>query len=349
MPVAPSFTVVVAVRNEAATLPAALEALARQRYPPDRLEVLVVDGGSTDGSAAIASRYPFRVLADGGRGPGAARNLGVAAARGSIVAFTDGDCRPDPGWVAALAERFADPDVVGVGGALRHPDRGTVFSRLEDLTLRATYRGFITSNVAYRASALAVVGGFDEALTCGEDWDLYWRILDAGGRIVYAPEAVVWHDPPESASPARYLRKQFWYARSDVRLFAKRARALAERRGKRGRSAVAPIRAAAANATGYALLAAGALGGLPAAAAAGAVLASSGLAPIVASPEAAAHRGRLLAAGVLKGAVRAVGTAAGLADLARRRPRVTLRRAPAWALAKPAPILNPPSAIPREA
>ncbi|MFA5861393.1 MAG: galactosyltransferase-related protein, partial [Candidatus Thermoplasmatota archaeon] len=95
--------------------------------------------------------------------------------------------------------------------------RHTLIGRMEDINARVNYRGFITSNVAYKRDALTRVGGFDESLRCGEDQDLAWRLRDAGFRIVHDPRPVVLHDPPEvSGSIATYLRKEFWYARHDV-------------------------------------------------------------------------------------------------------------------------------------
>ncbi|HWH07563.1 MAG TPA: glycosyltransferase, partial [Candidatus Thermoplasmatota archaeon] len=226
-----AISVVVPCRNEAASLRACLDALALQDYPRDRFEVIVVDGGSTDGCADVARARGTRLLADRGEGPAAARNLGIRAAQGGIVAFTDADCMPRPDWLTRVAEVFAeDPGVAGVAGALRMP-RETFLGRLEDDEARAHYRGVITSNVSYRRAALLDVGGFDESLQCAEDYDLAWRLVDAGHRVVHDPRPVVVHSPPEvHGSVAGYLRKQLWYAESDV---PAHVRAFRRRRGSR--------------------------------------------------------------------------------------------------------------------
>lgn len=213
----PEISVVVPCRNERWSLGNCLDAIDAQDYPPRRFEVIVVDGRSTDGCREFVQARGLRVLDDPGRGPAAARNLGIRAASGEIVAFTDADCVPRFDWLSHFADAFRrDPTLAGVAGPLRLP-RATLLGRIEDNDARRFYRGYITSNVAYRRSVLLEVGGFDEMLCCAEDYDLAWRVLDRGHRIAHDERPVVLHDPPElQGSLPRYLRKQFWYARHDV-------------------------------------------------------------------------------------------------------------------------------------
>ncbi|PZR66075.1 MAG: glycosyl transferase family 2, partial [Solirubrobacterales bacterium] len=103
---APAISVVIPARDAAETLPRALEAVARQEGAP-AYEVIVVDDGSRDETAAIAHDLGARVISADGGGPASARNAGVAEARGGLLAFTDADCVPTPGWLAAGAEALA--------------------------------------------------------------------------------------------------------------------------------------------------------------------------------------------------------------------------------------------------
>ena len=212
-----AISVVIPCRNEHATLALCLDALHGQSFPKDRYELIVVDGGSTDGSRDVARARGIRVLRDPGRGPGAARNVGLAAARAPIVAFTDADCVPARDWLTSFAEAYAEhPEAGGIAGGMRMP-RDTLLGRLEDNDAITFYRGFITSNVAYRRDVLQAVGGFDETLVCCEDYDLAWRIMDAGYTVRHDARPVVTHRTPDVAgSLATYLRKQFWYARHDA-------------------------------------------------------------------------------------------------------------------------------------
>lgn len=331
----PRVSVVVPCRNEGAALARCLDALDAQDLPSTKFEVLVVDGRSTDGCGAYAIARGHALLQDPGRGPAAARNVGIDAARGEIVAFTDADCVPRFDWLSRLVAAFdADPGVGGVAGGLRMP-RDTLLGRLEDNDARVHYRGFITSNIAYRRDVLLQVGGFDEELRCAEDYDLAWRVLDAGFRIEHDLAAVVKHEPPEVAgSLATYLRKQFWYARNDLP-----AHALAVRRARAAgvpllgsQQAIAGVRSAARRATWTALAGAGILARSPlilVGALGGAAITSARDVTRTVREVGAdtTEIARLAAAETAKRLVRGAGTMAGALDLARPRMRRALRRA----------------------
>ena len=126
-------------------------------------------------------------------GPAAARNAGWRAAGGEIIAFTDDDCIPDRTWLKAGVSAFAD-GVVGVWGRtiVPLPDNPT------DYELNAARLGlseFVTANCFYRRDAIAAIGGFDERFTAAwrEDSDLFFTLLERGGKFAYAPDAVVVH------------------------------------------------------------------------------------------------------------------------------------------------------------
>lgn len=107
------------MRNGAATLPACLDALAAQTLPRDRYEIIVVDDGSADDTAALARRPGVICASIPASGPAAARNHGARLARGELLFFTDADCEPDSRWAEALLAAFDDPSVAGARG---HPD-----------------------------------------------------------------------------------------------------------------------------------------------------------------------------------------------------------------------------------
>lgn len=200
----PSVTLVVAMRNEAASIEACLASLLAQDYPSDRLEVLVLDGGSTDGSRAIADRLvagrPGWAVHDNPRIiQAAAWNRGIEGATGDIVGIVSGHAELAPDYVSRAVECLertgadmvggpvralptgpmseaigaATSSPFGVGGARHHylteeADVDTVFM---GVCRRSTYRAF----------------PFDEEMVRNQDDELSYRLLDAGGRIVCDP------------------------------------------------------------------------------------------------------------------------------------------------------------------
>src|SRR3981081_182961 len=114
----PRISVVIPAFPASASIDRCLAALAHQTLPPEHYEVIVVDDGSTDDTANRASRCGARVVRlPRNQGPAAARNAGLAAARGEIVVFTDSDCEPLSGFVAALTAPLADACIAATKGA----------------------------------------------------------------------------------------------------------------------------------------------------------------------------------------------------------------------------------------
>jgi hypothetical protein len=200
----PAVSVVVPTRDRIDRLLALLHSLERQELAPDELEVLVVDDASErplEASQLVdeaGSNLRLRVLRhESSRGPAAARNTGWRAGRARLIAFTDDDCEADPGWLRALMAAAGDRDDVIVQGRTRpqpdEADRLGPFSRTQ--SIGGPDGLYETCNLAFPRSLLARVGGFDESFRhpCGEDVDLGLRAIKAGARLVFAPQAVVFH------------------------------------------------------------------------------------------------------------------------------------------------------------
>jgi glycosyltransferase involved in cell wall biosynthesis len=207
----PAVSVVVATRNRAALLPRLVTALSVQQTTDD-FEVIIVDDASDDDTADVIEKLvidaarPIRTLRLPARvGPATARNAGWRAARAPLIAFTDDDCAPQPGWLAALARRLHTADVVQ-GRTVPDPvqqDR-MPFSYTIDVDRERGY--YEACNIAYRREVLDRLGGFDEAFRYGdeppgdigpiygEDVDLGWRAKDAGAIVAFESDAIVFHD-----------------------------------------------------------------------------------------------------------------------------------------------------------
>lgn len=205
MTVSPRISVVIPTHNRSRLLANCLKSIVSQAY--SNYEVIVVDDGCTDDTASVVGQFSsVHMIRQNNRGPAAARNAGIQAATGDIVAFTDDDCVVPPNWLAYLCSGYkATPDVAGVGGVLSPPPETRrrnpiakyewfVASRLYGANQEEYVGGFEcpaggTNNMSYRRSVLLNVGGFDETFpyAAGEDADLKWRICEAGHRLLYIP------------------------------------------------------------------------------------------------------------------------------------------------------------------
>ena len=198
---APGVSVIVPVYNGEATIEDCLRSLLRLDRPGVGVELIVVDNGSSDGTASVLERHRerIRILHESTRGASAARNTGIRHARGDRIAFTDADCVVEPDWLVNLIPAIRDPQVGIAGGTIlsRQPcNRIEKFGeRIHDhrqaIEEESPYA--ITMNWASRRQVLEEVGLFDEALLRGQDVELARRIRFAGYRIVYCREAVVRH------------------------------------------------------------------------------------------------------------------------------------------------------------
>jgi glycosyltransferase involved in cell wall biosynthesis len=229
-------SIVIPTRNRVALLEKCLSALAKQEMDPGGMEIIVVDDGSTDGTAervrALAEKLPFatRVLKGGGRGPAAARNLGWRDAKAPIVLFTDDDCEPVPSWAAEMVGFLgSSSDYAGAGGEIRRL-RDSLAARFTDDIRCMDHPGdpadvdyLVSANAAYRRAVLEQVRGFDESFPCagGEDPELSFRVKASGKKLGKAPNAVVLHNHPASIRGVyrmhhRYGRGEFGLARLGI-------------------------------------------------------------------------------------------------------------------------------------
>jgi len=199
----PRVSVVIAAFNAASTIGEQLAALVAQG--PRSWEVLVCDNGSTDSTRDVvrdwAARHPEIVLVDASarRGPAAARNIGVAASHGELVAFCDADDVVGQGWADALEEALREHDFIAGRFDLDRLRRGSAFSvswspQLEGLTRLAYLPDFVTAgagNMAMRRSVFDDISGFDERSFTTEDDDLCLRAQLAGHELAFVPTMVL--------------------------------------------------------------------------------------------------------------------------------------------------------------
>ena len=221
---APEISVVVPTRNRPESLRRCLAALAAQSVG-DQLEVVVVDDGSDEAELveSIVREAPgAQLVRESGRGPGAARNAGVRAARGAVVCLTDDDCEPEPGWAATMADAIRAGAAVVAGETVDVP--ASRYEAASHVVTRSIARGgrtpFAASNNIASTARLLEELPFDEQYVdaAGEDRDWCERLVAHGFGIERAPAKVVHHQQPSLGGylgrHARYGRGAFRYHRA---------------------------------------------------------------------------------------------------------------------------------------
>lgn len=203
-------SVIVPVYNGVDTIPSCLHALATQTTPSEQYEVIIVDDGSQDGTAALVQEWiashpqiQARLVQQANAGPAAARNHGAKAARAELLLFTDADCAPIPTWIAAMLAGFAQPEIVGIKGAYL-TNRPTFTPRFVQLEYEDRYDrmrqqpsiDFIdTYSAGYQREIFLANGGFDATFTTAsvEDQEFSFRLAQKGYELRFVSDAQVYH------------------------------------------------------------------------------------------------------------------------------------------------------------
>ena len=225
LPRTPKVSVVVACYNGGRTLQACLDSLVHLNYPD--YEVVVVDDGSIDITRQVASLYQqFRYLYQSHQGLSVARNAGIYAGDGEIIAFTDSDCCADEDWLYYVVSDLLKTSCVGMGGHnFLPPDDSAVAAAVmaspggpAHVMLNDRVAEHIPGcNMAFYKWALMEIGGFDPIFRkAGDDVDICWRLQQRGFRIGFSPPGFVWHYRRSNVNA--YLRQQRGYGESEALL-----------------------------------------------------------------------------------------------------------------------------------
>lgn len=216
----PSVSIIIPTLNRRVVLKEALLSLNKVAYPRERLEVVVVSDGSTDGTNEMIKNikkelnYKFKFIKGKRRGISHAKNVAIKNSKGEIIISTDDDCLFEKGWLKKLIKPFSDPTTGSVGG----PDRAIPKERTLAKSIDFVFSSFFGSggihgrflkvklgkfypvgcNMAFRRELVDKIGFFDETLAPGEDTDFNHRIEKAGFELVCVPRAFVWHRPRNS-------------------------------------------------------------------------------------------------------------------------------------------------------
>jgi glycosyltransferase involved in cell wall biosynthesis len=235
-------SVVIATFNAEGTIRDCVESLLAQSYPREDFELLVVDNASTDGTIRVVEEFGahVRLLREPTKGPGAARNAGVAASRSRLVAFIDADCVAHRDWLRNIVRPFDGPGPVIVGGRIlaRRPCNWierfgeTIHDNRQSIeAFRPPY--VITMNCCMPMTVLSELRGFDDEFVRSQDVDLSYRAVRAHHRLVYQHNAVVYHRHP--ASLWALFRKGFEHGQSSVHVLRRHHDFLVAQEGRERR------------------------------------------------------------------------------------------------------------------
>jgi glycosyltransferase involved in cell wall biosynthesis len=224
---APKVSVVICAYNAESTMEACLQSLLQLRYA--NFEVIVVDDGSMDGTLEIARRFPFRVIHQENQGLSNARNVGIAAATGEYVVFTDSDCVVDSDWLTYLIGAMVRHGWVAAGGPNLPPPEDSRVPACVAVAPGGPTHVLVNDdvaehipgcNMAFRRATLREVNCFDPIFTAaGDDVDVCWRLQNRDLQIGFSPAAMVWHFRRNTVGA--YLRQQRGYGKAEALLYFK--------------------------------------------------------------------------------------------------------------------------------
>lgn len=226
----PSVSIIIPVRNRPVEIRACLESLAKLNYPPEKLEILVVDDCSTDATPEVIREFPVTLLGmEQHRQASFCRNAAARHARHDILAFIDSDCEAHPDWLPALTPAFREDSVAAVGGMIdscystNHLDR---YEKVQSSLMVSTCskrsgetdRFFYvpSCNFLIRRERFLQLGGFRNHLHVGEDVDLCWRLQDSGFQVEYRPVGTIYHKHRNRLLP--FCSRRFDYGTSEPQL-----------------------------------------------------------------------------------------------------------------------------------
>ena len=221
----PKMSVVICSYNGASTCESCLASMEKIRYPD--FEVIFVDDGSTDRTQEILKNFPrVRNIQQKNMGLSYARNVGMNAATGEVVVYTDSDCEADEDWLYFLGLALVRSGHTGMGGPNLIPDEGSWVADCVGLSPGGPTHVMVDDrtaehvpgcNMAFYTWALKQINGFDpQYRKAGDDVDVIWRLQDLGYSIGFAPAAQVWHYRRNTI--AAYLKQQRGYGEAEALL-----------------------------------------------------------------------------------------------------------------------------------
>jgi len=218
-------SIIVAAYNSQDTIEECLKSILALNYPADFFEVIVMDGGSKDGTVKIAEKFPIKVVSIRLNAP-AAYNYATKIASHPILGFIDADAKVEVEWLNKLVPHLVEPKVAGVSGSIETWNRENPWAKSIGYELKnrysriGKYTGRIaTMNLLLKKAVIEEAGGWDEKLPSQYDTDLGFRISAKGYKIAYEPSAVCYHF--NRPTLRAFYRQQLQYGKNTLKLYFK--------------------------------------------------------------------------------------------------------------------------------
>jgi GT2 family glycosyltransferase len=232
------FSIILATYNRKEDLLSLLNSISEQDYNPEKIEVVIVDDGSSDGTGDALAVYglnlPFHIIYhyQDNSGPGAARSRGMEKATGDMFLFIDTDCTVPPGYLSTIAGEHEKSPFDAFGG----PDTADVHFSAWDKAVSFTLTSFLTTgglrgasgkklaryyprsfNMGLKRHVYEKIGGFGSIFQYGEDIEYSHRILQSGAVVRFLPDAVVYHK--RRSSPYAFARQVYRMGKARIQLW----------------------------------------------------------------------------------------------------------------------------------
>ena len=224
----PKVSILVATLNSELTIDECLKAICELNYPKDLLEIIVVDGCSTDGTLEVAEKYPVKVISAPLNAP-AAYNYALKIVSSDVIGFIDADAKVEKEWLNKLVAYLDDPQVAGVSGGIETWNKENAWARSIGYDLENRYarlKKFVvriaTMNLLMKKEVIKEVGGFDEHLPSQYDTDIGFRITSKGYKLLFEPDAKCYHF--NRSTVRAYFRQQLQYGKNTVKLYFKHSK-----------------------------------------------------------------------------------------------------------------------------
>jgi cellulose synthase/poly-beta-1,6-N-acetylglucosamine synthase-like glycosyltransferase len=224
----PKISIIVAAYNSEQTIEECLKSILALEYPSGFIEVIVMDGGSKDGTVTKAQQYPVKVVSIRLNAP-AAYNYAMKIAEHPVLGFVDADAKVQPQWLSKLVPHLEELKVAGVSGGIETWNTDNAWAKSIGYELKNRYRRIgkyttriATMNLLLKKAVIEEVGGWDEDLPSQYDTDLGYRISSKGYKIAYEPNAVCYHF--NRSTVRAYFKQQLQYGKNTMKLYFKQGR-----------------------------------------------------------------------------------------------------------------------------